>query len=130
MNKLTPEQIEKAINWWGEVITNPKFDNGDKSSNGLLCLALASSAQDKMAPNKEKIEKFKINLRKALEMEKANDYMHFHGLHTDYDPDEILADSASKAGISDMNFPWKTHMWFRDGKVTVAYGYAAQPVEI
>ena len=127
MNKLTKEQIEKAVNWWADVIQKPRFDNGDKSEAGGIGAVLASMARDRFSPSEGQVEKFKTYLREELEKEA---YFVFDGLHVDYHPSKELSGAAKKANISELNFPWKTSMWFRDGKVTVAYGYCAKPLEI
>lgn len=127
MNKLTKTQIDKAVNWWAEVIQKPRFDNGDKSEAGFIGSIFASVAQSKFTPSQEQVEKFKMYLKEELEKE---GYFVFDGLHVDYHPEKILSDAAQKANISELNFPWKTSMWFRDDKVIVAYGYSDKPTEI
>ena len=127
MNKLTTEQIEKAVNWWADIVQKPKFDNGDKSSAGATCFILATLSRAKCEPTADQIIEFKKNLKTMLENAETLPYM---GLFCDYQPESPLSEAAEKSGISKLNFPWKTSMWFRDGKVTVSYGYAAELVEI
>jgi hypothetical protein len=127
MKKLTTEQIKKAVNWWADVIRSPKFDNGDKSSAGEMGFMLATMARDKCEPTADQIVEFKKQLGIMLEV---SENLPYEGLHCDYHPEHLLCEAAEKSGISELNFPWKTSMWFRDGKVTVAYGYAQKPVEI
>ena len=127
MNKLTKEQIEKAVNWWADVIQNPKFDNGDGSEIGGVGKVLANMTRDKCKPTLNQIDEFKKHLKIMLENAETLPY---RGLFCDYHPEGPLIEAAEKSGISEMNFPWKTRMWFRDEKVVLSYGYRADLVEI
>jgi len=46
-------------------------------------------------------------------------------LSVDYTPCRALYDTAETAGISTLNFPWKTVMWIREKNIRVRYGYCA-----
>ena len=118
---LTEEQIQKACDWWGEVIQSPHFDNGDDSSNGGMGMMLAILSYT--APGHEAVEKYKQELRRRLQKATTIPY-----LDVDYAPSQILAESANMAGMKHRSFPWKTEMWFVDGGVQVSCGYGA-PIE-
>ena len=119
INKLTKEQIGIAVEWWGNVICNPKHDNGDKSEQGVMATMLATMATTKITDEQKQI--FGKELILLLEMESQ-----FNGLHCDYGPDIILRKAMEKAEINSTNAPWKTNMNFQDGQVTVRYGYGAE----
>ena len=120
--KLTKQQIEKAVNWWGEVLKNPKYDNGDNSGNGILTKVLTLKRQDNVS-NKD-IRKFQDNLRRILEQDEC-DY-HSFILTCDYTPNKNLRNATKGTNINETDFPWKTTMVFRKGgKVLVRYGYSS-----
>lgn len=133
---LTQEQIEKAVKWWGNVLAgNPKFqtlsqeERRDKRNEGAAFAEMMATAM-RTGVDLELIPIFENNLRKKL---LADDYNPHWGLHTDYGPGMLLAESAEEAGIevNMMTFPWKTNMWFdEDGGVKVRYGYGADVCEI
>lgn len=127
MKKLTKEQIDKAVNWWSNIIQNPKFDNGDTSTAGATGFMLATLARDQCKPTEAQINDFKKHLKNILENAEELPY---RGLFCDYHPEAPLSEAAEKSGISEMNFPWKTRMWFRDEKVIVSCGYKADLVEL
>jgi hypothetical protein len=130
--KLTTEQIEKAINWWADRVTTPTFDalsndeRKDHNNDGMIFAEILAYLLVKPI-EKFAREKFIFALREELQKE---DTRAIRGLFVDYGPDLILSEAAKSAGISENNFPWKTCMWFRDGKVIVALGYRAEPIEL
>ena len=132
MEKLTKEQIEKAVNWWADRVAAPIFDGLSKEerkdpvNDGYQMAEVLANLLVKPVDITAR-EKFIDALREELQKENTRATW---GLFTDYGPDAILDDVANKAGISLNNFPWKTCMWFKDGKVIVALGYAAEQVEI
>jgi len=126
--KLSQEQISKAVEWWGNAIRSPKFDNGDNSDQGGMTMMLAHLASSKHNPTDEQIETFKKNLEELMKNDRC-DISRF-GLFCDYGPDATLGEAAKKSGISELVFPWKTGMWFRDGKVVVQHGYRNGLVEL
>lgn len=122
---LNEEQIGAAVNWWANAIANPKFDNGDPSFTGCMCMAMAITLKEGIS--EEQVEKFKEELKKELGDEAAC----YRGLNVDYDPDKALCDAMSAAKIPTTNAPWKTNMVFcADGSIKVSYGYGAEYKEI
>lgn len=123
MKKLTKKQIELAVDWWSKVIVNPKFDNGADSVQSELACVMARGLVKKISESQMK--NFKTALTHIL-----NDLNPVLGLHCDYGPDFNLSKAFGVARISPANAPYKTNMFFRDGKVSVSYGYGAERVEL
>ena len=124
---LTEKQIEKAVNWWANVICKPKFDNGDKSEAGGVCMLLAHA--NKTTVQENQIKKFKDSLSEQLRKCRYLAY----ALECDYHPSPMLAQACKDAEISESNVPWKTHMIFKcstEDIVRVSYGYAAEYKDI
>ena len=122
---LTDDQVEKAVNWWADAISHPRFDNGDPSEVGGITMTLAIMATQPVSD--EQKARFKESLEKRLRTGSL-DYGMCFGV--DYHPDGILADAMSEASIPESQAPWKTQMWFRGGKVIVSYGYGAPRVTL
>ena len=121
---LTEEQIEVAVNWWANVMKNPKFDNGDDSQQGGMAGMLATMGKQEVSV--DQTEKFKVELRKVLEGGEVGPW----GLSVDYHADQNLAKAMDAAGVPRGNAPWKTSMTFRDGAVKVRYGYGAEQQQL
>lgn len=124
MEKPNAGQIKKAVDWWVNAIKNPKHDNGDTSVHGGFARAFATLGVTEI--NDEQIEIFKNELTELLQSQEEAKW----GLHVDYNPDVLLNRAMEKAGIGELNAPWKTNMNFRDGKVLVSHGYGADWVEV
>jgi hypothetical protein len=115
---LTSEQIQKAADWWSEVIQKPKFDNGVKTlvegMAGLLQLKLVQPVEE------SQVQVFKGALTGLLLKKPV------YKIYCDYHPDETLCKALDIANISRHNCPWKTTMTFNEeGEVFVTYGYNA-----
>jgi len=119
---------EKAVNWWAEVIKNPKFDNGDSSIAGVFAKVLAESLAKNVT--REQIGIFKKELKEIL-IDLLWEYNHVV-IGVDYHPDQYLSQALEKAGIPEENAPWKTDMQIivNQNKVLVAYGYRSPWEEI
>lgn len=120
---LTEAQVEAAVNWWKEAVRRPRYDNGDTSEIGGITMMMAMMAAPDVVP--DAVDEFGKNLSEVLQSDArvANS-----GLHVDYNPNRTLFDCADAAGLpigENIGFPWKTHMWFRNGGVQVACGYGA-----
>ena len=128
---LTEEQITKAVDWWRNALSNPKFSahSEKERASGHDNLALAEVmatvlAHDKKGKEEEgSLDRFCDELGKNLRENPP------YGLNVDYHPDMTLYKAAKKSGFKG-EFPWKTNMWFRDGKVEVSYGYGVETVEV
>lgn len=127
---ITKEVAEFAAKWWADRVCckDVKFDNGDKSVNGVVVQCLASSLV-KPASDKEK-ENFIIALTEGI-LDKQRDT-----LAVDYHPDDILRNAAHQSGISEHNFPWKTVMFILPDdestgfKILVKEGYGAPQQQV
>ena len=133
--KLTEEQINKATEWWGEIIGGtPNFqalsttERISGNNRGMeTCEMMATAFRKDIDP--DAIERFKAELHNRLS---DPGFSAYHGLGVDYDPCPCLYGAAVAAGIDVCinTFPWKTHMYFEDNKVRVKYGYGAEKKEI
>jgi len=122
---MTKEQAEVAVKWWADTIQNPKFDNGDRSEVGRLATLLALCYTKELS--EEQVETFKNEL---IDIVLTEDFVRRFGIGADYQPDQFLAKALDSANISYNNVPWKTHMYFDDGKVLVKYGYSSPLMQI
>ena len=123
-------QIDKAVNWWASAIQNPKFnitDDKHVTFNTAFTESLMSFGVKTLAP--DKVELFKQVLRSKLQSEAFQNLV-IHRLITDYGPEDELWEAFNESGVSMLNCPSKTRMYFKDGKVTVCYGYGAEEVEL
>lgn len=126
------KEIKAAVDWWGEAIKSPKFDNGDKSDTGAMTTIMMTLASGDR-PSDEQIQEFKQEYAKLLKFSFAgcwylDDPSRGAGLRcqgVDYHPHGEMLQAAEKAGISPKRFPIKTNMWVDPGRVTVSYGYGA-----
>lgn len=131
------KELDAAVDWWANVIMDPKQDNGDYLQSSMLSFI---SRGIKRPSNKE-IEIFKVSLKKAI-TEFWREYnikwnkfdptlgSYDRCISVDYRPCSILARAAKEAGISENLFPCKTSMWIDPGSVKVSYGYRALVEEI
>ena len=128
--KLTNNQIDIAVEWWGNILKNPKFEHGDYSETGMLTKFIAKHCQNPIT--NEGIKKFKINLKKLLKnMNKSKYRIDPYQLSCDYHPCLTLFNAIKNTKINDNNFPWKTMMRFdENGKVFISYGYGQPFIEI
>ena len=127
--KRVPKEVAQIVaKWWADKICgNVKFDNGDPSETGLLCMGLASMCVKEVT--EEQRQKFIDTLSGMLE---EKDYIY---LGVDYAPGRLLREAAEQCGISENNFPWKTSTvsqrdFKAEGDVYLVYashGYRAEP---
>ncbi|MCM1216003.1 MAG: hypothetical protein NC548_15960 [Lachnospiraceae bacterium] len=121
---LSKRQMETAVQWWGEKVRGgATHNNGADTFQSFMAMMMADSLTKPQ--DDDKVEKFQLLLRGALLTEfnfRRHDYIH---LGCDYGPDRILSECAEKAGIDELNFPWKTTMTFNNGGVQVSEGYGA-----
>ncbi|MDD3397667.1 MAG: hypothetical protein PHR96_03930 [Clostridia bacterium] len=114
------EVINVATNWWGNVIKNPIFDNGDESEVGANVKKLAklsNSAQPNLT--EDQLAVFTQVLSNKIKAQLiANGYC---DLSVDYNPNIILAEAARVANLSDnmSTFPWKTSMTIKPNQIVV-----------
>ncbi len=114
---------EAAAMWWAQVLQDPKLDNGD--DNPMTAVLAALTKESTPSQPTDRLEKFK-----ELLIIKLNERVTEYGLSfgVDYHPDIILLECAEAAGLQTglTDWPWKTHMWVSQTKVSVSYGYGAE----
>ena len=132
--KLTEQQVEKSLKWWLDVLSNPKFDNGEKRGPSVMASMLASMNTEPLTG--EQKDAFSSVFREHMSkenpfyLEKEDRHLP-KNLSVDYGPNVLLSMLMQKAGISESNAPWKTTVSFQDdGTVRVSYGYSAPWVEL
>ena len=118
---------EHASEWWVKKMQAPVFDNGANDSASMMAQLLAN-LNHKAEPT-EKVLKFKEALKGIITEELGDERGSRYGMSfgVDYDPDRILSEALSTAGIEDSmsTLPWKTGMSIRDGKIEAHSGYGA-----
>ena len=128
--EVTREAARTAAQWWGDRLhTDTHHDNGDNSMTGFFTQMLADRLNEVVEDSAR--EKFvEILTERILDEHKKNGRISSFCLTCDYGPSRMLAEAAQEAGISTNNFPWKTHMGFReedDGSTAIyaSSGYRA-----
>jgi hypothetical protein len=125
---MDKEAAQKAAEWWADRVCAPTFDGLTpeerlRPENQAYQTAEMRASMLVKPITAEQRATFVTTLTNIL-MQADAERLYYIGV--DYHPCRILADAASIAGIPETNFPWKTSMWFKDGKLTVARGYGAQ----
>ena len=128
---MIPREVAEVMaKWWGEKVSGKVVhDNGDKSFPSSFAGVLADSMATPITDEAKKI------FVDALTEEIASGKKFVDCIGCDYHPDKILADAATKAGIKEFNFPWKTYMYVGHDPcanivVTVREGYGSSPEDI
>lgn len=122
------ESIDKAINWWANKISKRVVHiNGDDSTTSVMAYILTVMEYKKVTD--DQLEIFRNELRNQIEEYRKE----FKGmdiwLGCDYGPCKHLGEAAKKAGINDLNFPFKTKLVIEnDGKVLVSDEYGMRYV--
>ena len=118
--KVYPENVRVAVDWWANAVISPKFDNGEELP-GILAF-IAAGAVKQYTP--EDIKLFKATLAEGISRE-LKEYGRCT-LDVDYNPCRLLAEAGSKIGIDGLTgFPWKTYMLVNSDRVTVTAGSGA-----
>lgn len=123
--------IKTAAKWWADKLRQrAPHDNGDKSRASVFACILADIGSDNIP--EDKLTVFTRELENGIREAMAENERCVW-LFCDYHPTPILRDAAEKAGISTMNFPYKTDMEIEKKGVDtfvvmVSDGYA-QPYE-
>ncbi len=130
---MQEETAQKAARWWADQLRKRAvLDNGEKSEVGIKTTMLAMWIQnDHEFRPEDEVQAFETNLTTALVKSDDRDGTYF-SFGVDYNPDVIFMDAAKMAGfqLGMTDLPWKTCMWIRENKVTVAEGYGAAPMEV
>ena len=123
------ENLEKAVKWWSnKVCKQTHHDNGDYSVQSALAMAIADMGVKQVSAEQRTV--FEEELGKLIEEKEKEWEGCYFSIGVDYGPDDVLGAAAKAAGINVLNFPFKTHMYFQDGKIIVRDGYGAPPVEL
>lgn len=123
---MTEEMARAAARWWRDKIDGgARHDNGDDGAASRLACLMADCLNT--PTDKEKLDVFEHELTRAL-MKEGEDLDSF-SIGSDYGPEGLLFWAAKTAGISGMNFPFKTWMWLQvsSGEVVVKDGYREPP---
>ena len=125
------ETAEKAAKWWADQLRgSAKLDNGDTSETGGMVALMAAMLQgeERSRRGASDADKFEKALTDTL-CELDGDWI---TLGCDYGPDNFLSQVADKAGVNlgMTGLPWKTNMYIRNDRVSVACGYGTSAVEL
>lgn len=123
---MTEEMAQAAARWWRDKIDGgARHDNGDDSAASRLACLMADCLN--VPTDADSLEIFECELTRML-MKEGEDLDSF-SIGSDYGPCWLLNVAAHIAGISPMNFPYKTWMYLRvkDGEIIVLDGYGAPP---
>lgn len=126
---MTEEMARAAARWWRDKIDGgARHDNGDDGETSRLACLMADCLNT--PTDKERLDVFENELTRAL-MKEGEDRDSF-SIGSDYGPEGILFYAAKAAGISGMNFPFKTWMFLKvdNGEVVVRDGYRKPPMVI
>lgn len=108
----------KAASIWCRLLRNPKFDNGDKSDRGFMCMLMQEEIAERDGTGG--IDEFG-----SLFARYAQCRAHVSA-HIDYGPDTDLRLLAEQAGMKTSRFPIKSGMNVDAHKINVRVGYGAQ----
>ena len=114
-NQVPEEMARVAAHWWAGLASGrAPHRTGDNGSAAALAGILADTM--KKTPQENALEVFEKALANRIMTEER--YM-WGSIWVDYVPDDILCEAAKEAGISTMNFPWKTGMHIDPDRGTV-----------
>ena len=125
--KISDKIISKAVDLWCQALQDPRFDNGDRSTVGVITGALASMnmARDKAsvpAPD-QAIEVFRSSLTNILKTSQDENGCLNSWLSCDYHPGEELAQAAKDAGIPLSQFSCKSSVSLYPDSIQSSFGY-------
>ena len=127
------EVILTAVQWWSDKLASrAPHSNGDNNSASVMACLFADMGSKPIT--EEQLSTFEQTLTEKLQ-EQYDDYIlnRYAGLFIigcDYGPSTELHDAAVRAGISTMNFPFKTWMRIYKDYVEVSAGYGAPFVRL
>ncbi len=127
---LTKNQITAAVEFWANQVQSPQFRTLSReerqrpdSQSAAMAEMMAVMLVKEVPP--DVIAEFRALLTKKLTKDPP-----YSGIHVDYAPEPYLANVGNAAGVPIHNWPWKTNMWFEDGKVLVSCGYGGAREDI
>lgn len=125
---MLEKEIEVAIEWWGNLLENPKENGYTTSWNTRYHNRLPHF-------NQEEIKLFKEGLKEALNLYLKGKIKHHKDfmirpakiiIECDYDADVFLSMACKKAVIDSEWMPQKTLMRIDENMVDVSAGYGSQ----
>lgn len=123
MIKTNRELAELTAEWWTNNLKKPVFDNGDDSPAGIFTSILQQSLVTEITD--KQLDMFKNRL--ADFVEKGLDANKFDiMLSVDYNPCLPLYEIAKLCGISEHNFPIKSHTNTKKERVVARLGYSGE----
>lgn len=123
---MTEEMARAAARWWRDKIDGgARHDNGDDGAASRFACLMADRLST--PTDKESLDVFENELTRSLMIE--GEERGSFSIGSDYGPEGLLYLAAKAAGISGMNFPFKTWMWLQvsNGEVVVKDGYREPP---
>lgn len=123
---MTEEMARAAARWWRDKIDGgARHDNGDDGAASRFACLMADRLST--PTDKESLDVFENELIRVLMLE--GEERGSFSIGSDYGPEGLLYWAAKAAGISGMNFPFKTWMWLQvsNGEVVVKDGYRESP---
>jgi len=127
--KILAGRAASLLAQWAGLAGPSKFNNGDPSPTGAMCMALATLCDIGEAPPsdaQERLEKAIIDTIAAQDAETRRRGYRVDGLYfnvsVDYGPDHRLVELAALAGLENVQWPWKSSlsigMVYSDGSGT------------
>lgn len=123
----TKKTADRAAELWRSMLSRPKFDNGDSSSNGGIASMMATMIPTNTTAALLDAFAEKLSERILTPSERSPDYFDCANLSVDYGPCMALSECAESVGL-DCQFPWKTTMWVHADSVSVRNGYGAETI--
>lgn len=125
---IVKEAVDAAVEWW---VAHAGAGAVHRDGTGSVLRAFVAGSIP--GPTGGQLAAFGSELRERLYaalLPPAQPH-HYHTiLRTDYEPEGILADAATHAGIVSRHLPCKTVMWIKDDVVTVRHGYGAETYSV
>jgi len=123
MDEKIPEIIfERAVYLWKQLLSDPKYDNGDSSLRGAVASSMAKSLPSNASA--EKIDEFGEALKSILMDEQTPEHER-RFLDVDYHPCTALANAAKAVGLK-LEFPWKTTIRCQVDYLICSAGYGGE----
>ena len=127
--KILAGRAASLLAQWAGLAGPAKYNNGDPSIRGGMCMALATLCDTSEAPPsdaQERLEKAIIDTIAAQDAETRRRGYRVDGLYfnvsVDYGPDHRLVELAALAGLENVQWPWKSSlsigMVYSDGSGT------------
>lgn len=105
--------IKTAARWWaGKLKAKQPHSNGDKSAASLFACLLADMGAAPLRD--EQLEVFAGELESQIDKHMNTYGDRYVEIGCDYGPCRMLDAAAQKAGINELNFPFKTSVYIKN----------------